>query len=107
MQIGYKTCNFEALYRSTSQSQDDLEFFADYFEITLGILAQKKTFLKTDIAEFNGKSKNRYNKDKKSCKVNTIESITSQFGLNQLINEPTHILQNSSSYIDLIFKSHF
>ena len=27
----------------------------------------------------------------------TIERITSQFGLNQLINEPTHLLQNSSS----------
>ena len=35
----------------------------------------------------------------------TIESITSQFGLNQLINEPTHLLQNSSACIDLMFTS--
>ena len=30
---------------------------------------------------------------------------TSQFGLCQLINEPTDLLENSSSYIDLIFTS--
>ena len=35
----------------------------------------------------------------------TIESISSQFGLYGLTNEPTHLLQNSSSYIDIIFTS--
>ena len=34
-----------------------------------------------------------------------IESITSQFGLQQLINEPTHHTKNSSSCTDLIFAS--
>ena len=29
--------------------------------------------------------------------------LTSQFGLSQIIKEPTHILENSSSCIDLIF----
>ena len=32
-----------------------------------------------------------------------IKGITSQFGLQQLINEPAHHTRNSSSYIDLIF----
>ena len=35
----------------------------------------------------------------------TIESMTSQFGLHQLITEPTYLLQNFSSCIDLIFTS--
>ena len=35
----------------------------------------------------------------------TIESVSSQFGLYRLINEPTHLLQNSSPYIELIFTS--
>ena len=34
-----------------------------------------------------------------------IESLTSFFGMHQLIDSPTHILQNSSSCIDLIFCS--
>ena len=34
-----------------------------------------------------------------------IENISSQFALHQVINEPTHILETSSSCIDLIFTS--
>ena len=34
-----------------------------------------------------------------------IENISSQFGLHQMINEPTDILKSSSSCIDLIFTS--
>ena len=44
LQIGDKTYNLVALYRSPSQSQNDFETFADNFEIKLGILAQKKSF---------------------------------------------------------------
>ena len=33
----------------------------------------------------------------------TIENVTSQFGLSQIIKEATHILESSSSCIDLIF----
>ena len=32
-----------------------------------------------------------------------IESLTCSYRLNQLISDPTHILQNSSSCIDLVF----
>ena len=34
-----------------------------------------------------------------------IDTITSQFGLQQIINELTYLTSNSSSYIDLIFTS--
>ena len=34
-----------------------------------------------------------------------IEKISSQCGLYQVINEPTHIIESSSSCIDLIFTS--
>ena len=57
------------------------------------------------IVDFNAKSCNWYSHDKTSFEGSTIESINSQFGLYQLINEPTHLLQNSSSCIDLIFTS--
>ena len=35
----------------------------------------------------------------------SIENLTTQFGLHQVILEPTHILDTSSSCIDLIFTS--
>lgn len=40
-----------------------------------------------------------------SFDVNIIENATSPFGLQQVIKEPTHILNNSSSCIDLTFTS--
>ena len=70
--------------------------------MTLDILAQKK-YVSNDNQGFNAKSKNWYSQDKTSFEGKTIESITSQFGLYQLINEPTHLLENSSSCIDRIF----
>ena len=105
LQIGNKICNFVALYRSPSQSPDDLETFGDNFKMTLGILAQKYPFWITAIGGFNAKSTNWYNKDKTTFEGNTIDNITSQLGLHQLINEPTHILQNSSSCVDLFSPS--
>ena len=59
----------------------------------------------TTIGDFYAKSKNWYSQDKTSFGGKTIESITSQFGLYQLINEPTQLLENSSLCIDLIFTS--
>ena len=43
--------------------------------------------------------------DKISYEGSKIEGITSQLGLQQLINEPTHHTRNSSSCIDLMFTS--
>ena len=73
--------------------------------MTLDFLVQKNPFLMTTIRDFNTKSKNWYSHDKTSFEGKTIESTTSWFGLYQLINEPTHLLENSSSCIDLIFTS--
>ena len=89
-----KTCNFLVLYRSPSQYQDEFETFCDNFEIALEILAQKNPFLVTTIGDFNTKSKNWYSQDKTSFKGNTIESRTPQFGLYQLINESTDLLEH-------------
>ena len=91
LNLGGKICNFIVLHRSLSQSQDAFENFSDNFEMTLDILAQKNPFLMTTIGDFNAKSKNWYSQDKTSFEGKTIESITSQFGLYQLINEPTHL----------------
>ena len=68
---------FRCFYRSPSQSQDDFETFADNFEMTLELLAQKNTFLLTTIGDFIAKFSEWYNKDKKSFEGNTIEDVTS------------------------------
>ena len=49
--------------------------------------------------DFNAKCTNWYKHDK----TNFIQNISSQCGLYQVINEPTHILENSSSCIDFLY----
>ena len=75
--------------------------------MTLETLAQKGSFLTTIIGDFDAKSCKwyKYSHDKTSFEGSAIEIITSQLGLHQLISEPTHLFQNSSSCIDLIFTS--
>ena len=53
----------------------------------------------------NINSKNWYINDKTATEAVKIEFVTSQFGLHKIINEPTRVLENSSSCIDLIFTS--
>ena len=57
------------------------------------------------LGDFSAKSSNWYNKDITSDEGRNIEAVTSQNGLRQEINEPTHIRNNSSSCIDIIFNS--
>ena len=57
------------------------------------------------LGDFNAKSSNWYNKDIASDEGRKIDAVTSQNGIHQEINEPSHILNNSSSCIDLIFNS--
>ena len=53
--------------------------------------------------DLNAKSSNWYNKDITSNESWKIEAVTSQNGLPQEINEPTHILNNISLCIERSF----
>ena len=57
------------------------------------------------IGDFNAKSKDWCSSDITSFEGSELDFLTSQFGLSQIIKEPTHILDNSRSCIDLIFTS--
>lgn len=67
----------------------------------LETLGQKGSFLTTVIGDFNVNCNNCNNHNKAS----SIDSIIFQFGLYQLTNESTYLLQNFSSCIGLIFTS--
>ena len=101
--IGNKICNFITLYRSPSQNQDDFQAFIDNLEMNVETLAQRSPFLMVVIGEFHAKSKHWCSQDNTNFEGVTIENVTSQFGESQIIKEATHILESSSSCIDLIF----
>ena len=73
--------------------------------MTMDLVSKKNLFLLVVIGDFNAKLSQWHDKDSSTSEGILVESITSQFGLHQIINEPTLILENSSSCIDLIFTS--
>ena len=89
--IGNKICNFITLYRSLSQSQDDLQAFIKNLEMNLETLAQRNPFLMVVIGDFNAKSKHWCSQDSTNFEGITIKNVTSQFGINQIIKEATQV----------------
>ena len=57
------------------------------------------------LGDFNIKTTNWHKNDINSYEGLKVDTVTSQFGLQQIINELTYLTSNSSSYIDLIFTS--
>ena len=94
MIITNKLCSFIALYISRSQSQDDFATFSDNFEMTLDLVSKKNPFLLVVLGDFNAKLSQWHDKDTSTSEGISVESITSQFGFHQVINEPTHTLEN-------------
>ena len=64
----------------------------------MGTLPWKNPFLVVTIEDFNAKSESWYFNDSTASQGNVLENIKSQFGLQQIIKEPTHILDNSNNH---------
>ena len=94
-----------SLYRSPNQLHVIFETIVDSLELKLDTTDNNNPHLIFILGNFNTKSSNWYKHDKTTNESSKIEAITSQFGLKQLIQEPTHILSNSSSCINLVFTS--
>ena len=103
--IGNKVCHFIHLYRSPSETQDEFQTFKSNLKLNLDALLCGNPFLTVMIGDFNAKSKDWCSIDITSFEGSELDFLTSQFGLSQIIKEPTHILDNSRSCIDLIFTS--
>ena len=93
------------MHRSPNQSEDDFENFCNNFERILDTVSATNSFLIVATGDFNAKSSNWYTGDTTTSEGFNSDAITAQFGLQQIINEPTHIKGQSVSCIDLIFSS--
>ena len=89
LMVGDKPCNFIALYRSSSQSQDQFESFKENLELNLESAVQNNPFLVVLFGDFNAKSNDWWKNDITTIKGKAIETISPQSGLHQVINKPT------------------
>ena len=91
-----------SLYRSPNQNKNDFETFLKNLELNFDHMAEKIPFMMVVLGDFNAKFKSWYTNDSTKFEGLKID-LTVSFGFYQIINKPTHILNNSSSCIDLIF----
>ena len=100
-----KLCNVIVLYRTSSQSQDTFESFIVNLELNIDTIAAKNPYLIGILGDFDAKLSTWCRSDKSNYEGSRIDGLVSNYGLQQLINEPTHRTGNSSSCIGLLFCS--
>ena len=104
-ELSYKNKKYfiATLYRSPSQSREEFEKFLSNFEVLIKAISNQKDAISMIMGDLNARSSNWRKYDISNNEGVQIDSVTSTHGLEQLISEPTHILSDSSSCIDLIF----
>ena len=105
LKIGNKSCKIVYLYRSPNQSQDEFETFTNNLELILDMIFETNPFLVIALGDFNAKLSQWYKNDKTTTEGSKIANLTSRYGLKRTINQPTHILNNLSSCINLLLTS--
>ena len=69
----------------------------------IGDIIAKNALLVLIADNFNVRSTNWWKNDLSTFEGTQVDSLTTSYSLSQIISDPTHILPNSSSCIDLIF----
>ena len=98
-QVGFIIVSYRSPSQTTSQFDDFLSNFEKLFD-NVHILQPAFTVI---LGDFNAQSKSWWYGDSTTVEGTRLDSLVSTHGFNQLISEPTHILQNLLSCIDLIF----
>ena len=91
------------LYRSPSQNSLEFDNFILKFEKMLIDINSSKPHFSIILRHFNVRSNNWWQGDTQTSEGSRIDYLTTSYGFQQLISEPTYILKNSSTCIDLVF----
>ena len=90
-------------YRSPSQTTIEFDEFLSNFEKLLNFAKQLKTPFTIIMGDFNARSKSWWPDYITSPESTDVDSLTTVHRLQHLMSDPTHLLPNSLSCIDLIF----
>ena len=96
-------CFFSCIYRSPSQNRDEFENFCLKFDLLLNKINDEFPLCSVITGNFNARCSRWWKNDITNLTGEEIDTLTSSAGYAQIIDKPTHILNNSMSCIDLIF----
>ena len=87
------------MYRSPSKTLDDFKSFSTNVGKLVFKISSSESYLIQEIGAFNANSKNWSFINTTTAKGAHLDYLTSFYGMKQVITEPRHILENSSSCI--------
>ena len=90
------TCFLKCLYRSPSQSHDELENFCSELNVLLTNINNNQPASSILVGDFNAKCSKWCSSDKNNIAGLEIDNITTTAGYSQLINKPTHFINGTS-----------
>ena len=96
-------CFFSCIYRSPSQNRDEFENFCLKFDLLLKKINTEFPLCSVIRGDFNAHCSRWWKNDITNLTGEEIDTLTSSAGYAQIIDKPTHILNNSMPCIDLIF----
>ena len=102
LQLNRKKFFFTIIYRSPSQSHEEYESFLINFELMLSKMFAENPYAVVLSGDFNCRSTQWWDKENENEEGRCFDPLISDLGLHQLINEPTHIIGEHRSCIDLI-----
>ena len=105
LRMGKKKYCFTCLYRSPSQSFDEFDIFCFNFSLLLSNINDLNPTSLVEIGDFSARTSKWRSSDKKSFEGRAIHSLTTWAGYTQLIDQPTHVTNNWSPCINLVFAS--
>ena len=93
------------MYRSPSQTADEFNLFLDRLELTVGNIQAKKPDCIIITGDFNCRTQQWWSGDIEDPHGTVLDDLIQRKNLSQLTDEPTHVINDSSSCIDLIITS--
>ena len=103
--VNNEKCFFTCLYRSPSQGHEELESFCSNRDSLLSNIYDQHSACSSIMGDFSAKCSKWCTTDKDNTAGLELDRITTTSGYSQIINKPTHFIDESSSSIDLIFSS--
>ena len=100
--LGGKKFFFVTLYRPYRMSADDFEMFIQRVELLTGYMRDGKLHCIIFVGDFNSRCKQWWPEDDEDHQRIALNEFIKSNILFQLIDQPTHILENSKSCIDLV-----
>ena len=103
--IKRKKVYFVVVCRSPNQTADEFNLFLDRLELTVENIQAKKPNCIIFTDDFNCRTQQWWSGDIEDPHGTALDDLIQSKNLSQLTDEPTHIINDSSSCIDLIITS--